>query len=122
MQSWIEGGTYEKAGLSHSKGDKAVGWGELSTAQKEVNGHVSMLIKTFQIGGSWGHRDRIRETMMGEAMQVCQIQLLYKDHKGWEKTRGGIPPTRPVAGGHRGLNMHLSEIVSDILESIVGKD
>ena len=49
--------TYEKAGLSHSRGDKEVGWGELSLAQREVNGHVSMLIKTFQIGRAWGHRD-----------------------------------------------------------------
>ena len=107
----MDRGTYEKAGLSHAVGDNEVGWGDLTNAQKEVNGHISMLIKVFQIGGTWGHRDRVRETMMGESLQVCPIQLLYKDHKNWTKEKGGVPPTRQVAGGHRGLNVHLSEIV-----------
>ena len=31
-----------------------------------------------------------------------------------------LPPTRHVAGGHRGMNLHLSEVVSDILEPLVG--
>ena len=34
---------------------------------------------------------------------------------------GTIPPTRPVAGGHLGINMHISEIVSDILDPIIGE-
>ena len=34
---------------------------------------------------------------------------------------GGIPPTRHVAGGNRGINLHLSEIVSDVLEPMVGR-
>ena len=35
---------------------------------------------------------------------------------------GGVspPPTRHVAGGHVGVNLYLSEIVSDILEPLAG--
>ena len=31
-----------------------------------------------------------------------------------------MPPTRPVVGGHSGVNIHLSEIVSDVLDPVVG--
>ena len=51
---------------------------ELTTAQREVNGQVAMLIKIFQIGGNLDHGDRVRETMMGESIQVCPVKLLFK--------------------------------------------
>ena len=111
---------YLEAGLSHTGGDKEVGLDSLKTAQREINGHVSMLIKIFKIGKNWSQGDRIRETMMGESMETCPVHLLYKDHKGWSPTKGGVPPTRQVAGGNRGVNLYLSEIVSDILEPMVG--
>ena len=42
--------TYKKAGLSHIKEDKEVGYEDLWEAQKELNGHMAMLIKCFKIG------------------------------------------------------------------------
>ena len=30
-----------------------------------------------------------------------------------------MPPTRPIAGGNAGMNLHISEILSDIVEPIV---
>ena len=78
-----------------------------------------MAIKMFNIGGNWDHTDRIRETMLGETLAVCPVSLLFKDHKNWTKDSGSVPPTRHVAGGHKGMNLHLSEIISDILEPLV---
>ena len=63
---------------------------------------------------------RVRESMMGEGQSVCPLSLLFKDHKGWSAAKGTPPPTRPVAGGHLGINLHISEIVSDILDPVVG--
>ena len=111
---------YIKAGLAHTVGDTEVGWVELKEAQSELNGHIAMLIKIFKMGKNWKHEYRIRETMMGKNHSVCPISLLLKDHKGWSPKDGGVPPTRQVAGGHLGMNMHLSEVVSDILEPLVG--
>ena len=113
--------SYEDAGLSHVRGDLEVGWETLRTHQREINGHTSMLIKIFKIGEGWDHVSRVRETMMGEALEVCPVHLLYKDHKGWTRDKGGVPPTRHVAGGNRGMNFHISEIISDILEPMVGR-
>ena len=110
--------SYEGAGLKHTTGDVPVGWDELEESQREINGHVSMVMKIFNMGEYWGHEDRLRETMLGSGHTVCPVTLLYKDHKGWSKEMGTIPPTRHVAGGHVGMNLYLSEIVSDIVEPL----
>ena len=112
-------GSYMEAGLVHTKKDRLVGFEEVKMAQKELNGHISMLIKTFKIGSHWKHGYRVRETMMGENQSVCPLSLLFKDHKGWVAGGGSKPPTRPVAGGHLGINMHISEVVSEILDPVV---
>ena len=109
-----------ESGMVHVRSDKEVTWGELRDSQRELNGHVSVLIKTFKIGSYWDHGDRVRETMMKDNQAVCPLSLLFKDHKGWVATSGGTaPPTRPVAGGHLGINLHISEIVSDLLDPVV---
>ena len=111
--------SYLEAGLKHTQGDKEVGWEIIRESQRELNGHVSMLIKTFRIGHNWDHGARIRESTMGESLSVCPLSLLFKDHKGWTVDSGTVPPTRPVVGGHLGINLHISEIVSDILDPVV---
>ena len=57
---------------------------------------------------------------MGNGMTVCPISLLFKDHKGWTNEQDTVPPTRHVAGGHVGLNLNLSELVSEVAEPLVG--
>ena len=56
---------------------------------------------------------------MSEGMSICPLSLLFKDHKGWQPDSGTVPPTRPVVGGHLGINLHISEIVSDVLDPVV---
>ena len=112
--------TYKKAGLAHTLRDREASWQEVKESQRELNGHVSMVIKVFRIGSYWDHGPRVRETTMGEDMAICPMSLLFKDHKGWSASSGTAPPTRPVVGGHMGINMHLSELVSDILDPVVG--
>ena len=113
--------SYEQAGLAHTRGDTEAGWSEIEEAQREVNGHVSMLLKIFKVGEYWDENnvDRVRETMLGEGLSVCPITLLFKDHKGWTNAMESVPPTRHVAGGHVGLNMNLSELVSEVVEPMV---
>jgi hypothetical protein len=72
---------------------------------RKVNGHVSMLLKVFKVGKNWNHQDRLRETMINNSLAVCPLYLLFKDHKGWNWGKGA-PPTRPVASGNRGMNLH----------------
>ena len=83
--------SYGVAGLAHVKEDKMVGWEELKFAQKELNGHIAMMIKIFRIGDSWDHGMRVGETMMREALESCPVHLLYKDLTG---SVSPIPPYR----------------------------
>ena len=110
--------TYELAGQAHTNKDEMVDFSKVKSTQAELNGHVSMLVKTFKIGDNWNHGERMRETVINHSLAVCPMYLLYKDHKGWDISKGPIPPTRPVASGNRGMNMHLSGILSNILEPI----
>ena len=112
--------TYQLAGEKHVKNDIKVGYEDLKEAQRELNGHVAMAIKRFTIGGSWNHTERVRETMLGEGLATCPVSLLFKDHKKWENGSNKVPPTRHVAGGHVGMNLHLSEILYNIVENLVG--
>ena len=93
--------------MSHTRGDLLVGWEQVKDSQRELNGHVSMLIKIFKIGSYWNHTLRVRESMMGEGQSLCPLTLLFKDHKGWTEGSGAAPPTRPVVGGHLGINLHI---------------
>ena len=77
---------YLAAGLKHTVADKEVGWPIIKESQKELNGHVSMMVKTFKMGSYWDHGSRIRETTMGEGLSTCPLSLLFKDHKGWSPT------------------------------------
>ena len=55
---------------------------------------------------------------VNKSLAVCPLYLLYKDHKGWTKEAGGLAPTRPVASANSGMNMHFSELVSQVLEPV----
>lgn len=87
---------YMKARLKHTLGDREVDWDIIMESQREINGHVTMLIKFFKTGYHWDHGSTIRETTIGEGMSICPLSLLFKDHKGWTSYSGTVPPTRPV--------------------------
>ena len=111
--------TYERAGEKHTSKDKEVSFEDIRETQKEINGNISMLIKFFKLGNVWNQTDRVRETMINKNLVLCPMYLLYKDHKGWEMKMETVPPTRPVASGNQGMNLHLSEIISETLEPVV---
>ena len=45
--------SYLEAGLEHVRGDNVASWNTIEEAQKEVNGHMSMLLKIFKVGEYW---------------------------------------------------------------------
>ena len=110
--------TYLKAGTKHTAKDELVGSEQISRTQAVLNGSVSMLIKFFQVGKEWDHVGRMRETMLNESLAICPLYLTMKDHKGWVMESGKVPPTRPIAGGNAGMNIHLSELLSGVLEPV----
>ena len=109
---------YLEAGMKHVAKDEEVGLEFMMKNQKRLNGHMSMILKTFNVGAAWNHQARIRATKLTHSLSVAPLYLLYKDHKGWTVETGGVPPTRPVASAGGGQDDHLSETVSQILEPV----
>ena len=109
---------YEASGLKHCNKDEVVTDEVVKDTQNELNGHMSMLTKVFKLGQNWDQVERVRETLINGSLSVCPMYLLYKDHKGWRWEDGGIPPTRPIASGNQGMNLHLSELISEIIEPV----
>ena len=103
-------------GNKHVKDDKIIDDVELEEIQRECNGHVAMWIKILGMGEAWGHESRIRESLIQHSCVVPPMKLLVKDHKPLGPD--GLPPTRPVVGASRGMNVALSNILSDVIEPV----
>ena len=85
--------TYVKALELHLEGDKEVGLEELKSNQRQLNGHVSMLLKVFGAGSDWQHQHRMREIMLSNSWANCPLLILYKFQQGWTLKSGKSPPT-----------------------------
>ena len=108
---------YEEAGLVHTKKDEEAGQEKVEEIEREINGNVSLMIKFFRLGKAWNQVGRVRETLITKSQSLCPMYLTYKDHKGWKVESGKPPPTRPIAGGNVGLNLNLSELISEVCEA-----
>ena len=58
----------------------------------------------------------MHQNLLDKGEQSCAMSLLVKDHKQWSRDSGRPVPTRPVISGNSGLNCHLSELNSMIIE------
>ena len=48
--------TYTQAGLKHANKDEVITIDQIRENQHELNGHVSMILKIFRVGGTWDIR------------------------------------------------------------------
>merc|ERR1712235_124240 len=116
-----------EAGLTHTEKDEEGDEEFVKQCQKKLNGHVSMWIKMLSQGENWEHEDRLRETQINQDCSVAPLYLLVKSHKKYSGVRPGgegpppPPPTRPVCGAVNGMNVHLSNILSPIIEAVTGE-
>ena len=69
--------TYIKAGEVHVEGDEEIRLKELKANQRQMNGHISILIKVFGIGKDWRQKQSISESMIGLSLSACPLWLLY---------------------------------------------
>ena len=110
-------GAYLDMGQVHTTNDPIVTQEEISSIQRQLNGHVSMLSKAFGVGKAWEQSDRIRETTLNKSEEISNMYILNKDHK--EIKEDQLPPIRPVVSGDSGMGRHLAGLLSDIVESLV---
>ena len=109
---------YLQSGHVHTKKDKKITWKEVNYLQSQVNSHVWWLA---QIVGYARDTDqgRMLKNLLNHSLEVPEMSLLIKDHKSWRQDSDDPVPSRPVVSGNRGVNTHLSEILSELLEPLV---
>ena len=107
---------YQQCAREHIDKDVEIDLKEVMQVQEELNGHVSMWLKILNMGANWKHCERQRRTHLEHSASTGALYLLIKDHKAAHDT--GAPKTRPVCAANTGMNVHMSSILSDILEKV----
>lgn len=107
---------YKQMGSVHTCKDSKITWEKATEIQKDINGHVLAWLKFTSAGESHQHEERFRMTCTSQAAAPATMYLLHKDHK--QVATGEIPPSRPVVSDLTGMGVHLSNLVSTILEPI----
>ena len=67
-------------------------------------------------GANWNHSKRFGETAINKTANIPPLRLLIKDHKPIKP--GQLPKTRPVVASQSSMNLHLNNILSEILEPL----
>ena len=109
---------YIESGKVHTDKDVEIEPHLIKKIQRSVNNHSWWAKEIFQCGYNWGHSQRMSTNLEDSGDQVCSMTLLVKDHKQWSPGSEGPPPSRPVVSGNNGLNCHLSELISAVIEPI----
>ena len=102
---------YLKMGKSKIVEDRKLERGEIKKIEEKINDHTRMITKIFNIGESHKHLKRVQESVITHSEISAPMYYLYKDHKkepGW----------RPVVSGCNSNTVGLSNILSDIIESV----
>ena len=108
---------YIASGMEHVKKDVPISWRDVKYLQGQVNGHMWWMNKIVGYGQKKEH-ERMNRNTQNVSMEVPTMVLLVKDHKKWDENSNKPIPSRPVVSGSRGINTHLSEFLSEILEPI----
>ena len=104
---------YLEMGKKGNSEDREVNRIELKKIEKSINDHTRMLCKVVNAGEYHGHMDRILSSKLVNSESTAPKYYLYKDHKKVESWR-------PVVSGCFSNTLGLSNILSDIVESICG--
>ena len=100
----VSKGAYEEMGAVHTRKDEVIDEEKARQFQKQLNGYCRILGKALNIGGTWGHNDRVLDTITSDSCEVPPMYLLIKDHKG--RGENGLIPTRPVVSGCKSMGVH----------------
>ena len=106
------------SGKVHTAKDQEIGWKQVKYIQSQINNHVWWITN---IVGYANKTDflRMMRNVQNHCLEVPEMALLVKDHKLWSPDSCTPVPSCPVVSGNRGVNTHLSELISEMLEPLV---
>ena len=108
---------YIESGNTHTEKDEKIDWPQVKTLQNQVNSTVWWLAKILNISVEKDN-SRMMKNLQNHSTEVAEMYLLFKDHKSWTEGSNKAIPSRPVVSGNNTYNVHLSELLSEILEPV----
>ena len=108
---------YLASGHTHTNQDEEIGWSEVKSLQGQVNSATWWLTKIFNISKEKDD-ERMMRNLQNHSVEVADMYLLFKDHKMWCQDSNKPVPSRPVVSGNQTYNVHLSELLSEVLEPV----
>ena len=83
----METSLYKETMTQHTDEDKIVSREVVDLAEKHLNAAASQMVRTFNFGEDWGHRDRINSASWAHSNKVPSLGGLVKTHKEELKMR-----------------------------------
>ena len=108
---------YIKSGQVHTNKDESIGWKEVNYLRNQVNNHMFWLRKIYRYCEKT-NPDRMNTNLIVADNDLPEMAILIKDHKEWSFDSNKPPPSRPIVSGNSTINTHLSEFISEIVESL----
>ena len=108
---------YLKSGKVHTDNDLEINWEKVKTLQNQVNSTVWWLSKILNHARDTDE-ERMQRNIQNNNCELAEMYLLLKDHKKWSADSDSAVPSRPVVSGNDTYNVHLSELLSEILEPV----
>ena len=108
---------YLESGKTHTDKDDEIDWPQIKTLQNRVNSVVWWLSKFLNHSIQTDDK-RMMRNIQDHNSEVADMYLLFKDHKSWTPNSDAPIPSRPVVSGNKTYNVHLSELLSEVLEPV----
>ena len=102
---------YLSIGIKGNSMDRPLSRVEVKKIEKRLNDHSRMICKILNAGEDHGHHSRITNSKLMNSEVTASKYFMHKDHK----KEGGY---RPVVSGCTSNTLGLSNLLSDIVESL----
>ena len=77
---------YLESGNMHTEKDEKISWSKIKYLQGQVNSHVWWISKIIGNASKTNFK-RMQKNIQPVSMEVPEMVLLFKDHKGWRQDR-----------------------------------
>ena len=104
---------YLQMGMKKIERDKKMNRQEIKKNEERINAHTRMILKVLNAGETHNHYKRIADSKIVHSETSAPMYYMFKDHKkdgGW----------RPVVSGCTSNTLGLSNLLSDLVDSICG--
>ena len=108
---------YIESGNQHTANDEVIDWRTVKKMQSNVNNVVWWMNKILRHGEETDE-SRVMKNMQDNNNELADMYCLIKDHKHWSSDSKMPVPSRPVVSGNETFNVHLSEILSELIEPV----